>query len=111
MSPEVYDVEGEVSYGWSRRYERSQANRALAIELHGRTCAVCGFNFDDCYGTLAGGYVEIHHLVPVSSMDVPKVVDPRTDLVPLCANCHRMAHRRWPPYTPTELQASRHPNS
>lgn len=111
LSPEMYDEEGQVSYGWSRRYERSQANRALAIEIHGRTCSVCGVNFDDCYGALARGYVEIHHLVPVSSMNGPQVVDPRTDLVPLCANCHRMAHRRWPPYTPSELHASRFPDS
>lgn len=101
-----YDEEGQVTYRWSRRYERSAANRALAIELHGRTCLVCRINLNEYYGPLASGYVEIHHLIPVSSMDGPATVDPRTDLVPLCANCHRMAHRKWPPYTPTELRAS-----
>lgn len=100
-----YDREGRVSYRWSRQYERSAANRALAIALHGRTCKVCRLNFDDLYGSIAAGYVEIHHLLPVSSMGGPATVDPRTDLVPLCANCHRMAHRKWPPYTPAELSA------
>jgi hypothetical protein len=33
-------------------------------------------------------------------------VDPGTDLVPLCANCHRMAHRRRASVTPiNELKA------
>lgn len=103
--PAIYDEEGQITYRWSRRYERSTANRALAIELHGRTCRVCGTNFDELYGPIASGYVEIHHLVPVSSMGGPQAVDPRTDLVPLCANCHRMAHRKWPPFTPDELRA------
>ena len=102
-----YEEEGQVGYMLSRRYERSAANRALAIELHGRTCIVCGTNFDEVYGPIASGYVEIHHLIPVSSMGGPQIVDPRTDLVPLCANCHRMAHRKWPPFTPSELRAYR----
>ena len=28
-------------------YERSARNGALAIQLRGRTCEVCGFNFDE----------------------------------------------------------------
>lgn len=91
----------------SNRYERSRANRAAAIAVHGRSCAVCQFSFDENYGGLARGYVEVHHLVPVSSMGGPRPVDPITQLVPLCANCHRMAHRRWPPYTPQELADAR----
>ena len=102
--PEVFDEEGAEKLELSRRYERSRANRAVAIELHGTNCTVCGFSFSSFYGNLAKGYVEIHHLTPVSSMDGPRVVDPRTELVPLCANCHRAAHRRWPPFSPDELR-------
>lgn len=91
----------------SNRYERSRANRAAAIAVHGRSCTVCQFNFDEDYGGLAGGYVEVHHLTPLSSMGEPRPVDPVRELVPLCANCHRMAHKRWPPYTPQELAEAR----
>jgi 5-methylcytosine-specific restriction endonuclease McrA len=74
-------------------YERKPRNRALAIEEHGRTCTVCGFNFDEFYGReYADGYIQIHHIKPLS--DYEGTVDPATDLVPLCANCHVMAHRR-----------------
>jgi hypothetical protein len=69
----------------SRRYERSRLNRKVAIEFHGRKCRACGFSFDETYGPLSDGYVEIHHLVPVSVMQGPKPLDPRVDLVPpLC---------------------------
>lgn len=105
-SAETFDEEGAEKLQWSRRYERSRANRAISIELHGTTCQVCGFSFTSFYGGLANDYVEIHHLTPVSSMEGPKVVDPRTELVPLCANCHRAAHRRWPPYAPDELRSA-----
>lgn len=102
-----FNPEGQKYSELSNRYERSRANRAAAIAVHGRSCAVCQFSFDDSYGDLASGYVEVHHLIPVSSMGGPRPVDPITELVPLCANCHRMAHRRWPPYTPEELADAR----
>ncbi|NKX54377.1 HNH endonuclease [Arthrobacter mobilis] len=103
-----FEVEGEQYTKISRAYERSRANRAIAIEFHGTTCKVCGFNFTAAFGPAAKDYIEIHHLVPVSSMEGPGIVNPRSDLVPLCANCHRMAHRRWPPFTPSELQRMLH---
>jgi 5-methylcytosine-specific restriction protein A len=99
--------EGERYSVLSNRYERSRANRAAAIAVHGSSCIVCQFSFDENYGSLARGYVEVHHLIPVSSMGGPRPVNPITELVPLCANCHRMAHRRWPPYTPQELSDAR----
>jgi 5-methylcytosine-specific restriction protein A len=56
-------------------------------------CQVCGFDFDEVYGRdYADSYIEIHHVKPLSEHEGE--VDPATDLVPLCANCHRMAHRR-----------------
>lgn len=74
-------------------YERSQKNRKIAIQIHGTTCTVCGFNFDETYGKdYAGGYIQIHHIKPLSEYEGE--VDPETDLVPLCANCHAMAHKR-----------------
>lgn len=86
---ETYAMEGQEHSVLSRWYERSSINRRMAIEIHGRICIVCRFSFDASYGSLAGGYVEIHHLVPVTTMKGLTSVDPRENLVPLCTNCHQ----------------------
>jgi 5-methylcytosine-specific restriction endonuclease McrA len=89
----VPDSEGRKRIIQHVQYERSQKNRRIALEKHGATCAVCTFNFDETYGKdYADGYIQIHHIKPVSEYEGE--VDPNTDLVPLCANCHAMAHRR-----------------
>ena len=65
----------------------------MAIKLHGTRCQACGFDFDEFYGRdQAGSYIEVHHVKPLSEHEGE--VDPASDLVCLCANCHRMAHRR-----------------
>jgi hypothetical protein len=90
---EIPDSEGRKRIVRHVSYERSQKNRKRAIEIHGTTCAVCGFDFDEFYGRdYADGYIQIHHVKPLSEHE--GAVDPATDLVPLCANCHAMAHRR-----------------
>jgi predicted HNH restriction endonuclease len=89
----VPDREGRKRLVLHASYERSQKNRREAIKIHGTTCAVCTFNFDQTYGEdYADGYIQIHHIKPLSEYE--GAVDPATDLVPLCANCHAMAHRR-----------------
>lgn len=86
-------VEGyQVGY-YVNRYERDPKNRAKAIEIHGLTCFGCGFNFESVYGKRGKGYIEIHHTKPLSQLDKPMEIKPETDLIPLCANCHRIVHR------------------
>lgn len=34
------------------------------------------------------------HSVPVSTYEEPRALNPEVDLVPLCANCHSIVHRR-----------------
>lgn len=75
-------------------YERNPKLRAKALKLHGTTCKVCGFNFSEIYGKYGEGYIEIHHIFPLSSYKKSELVNPMTDLVPLCSNCHRMIHRK-----------------
>ena len=88
----IPDSEGRKQIGLHVEYERSQKNRSLAIEEHGTTCAACEFNFDEVYGgEHANGYIQIHHVKPLSQFEGE--VNPVTDLVPLCANCHATAHR------------------
>lgn len=64
----------------------------VVIQIHGRNCCVCGFNFNDAFGEdLAQGYIEIHHLNSIAAG--VRNTDPATDLAPLCSNCHAMADR------------------
>lgn len=89
----VSDVEGHRRIQTHVRYERSPKNRAKAIEIHGTTCKACGFEFNKFYGRdLARDFIEVHHLDSITSS--VRVIDPENDLVPLCANCHRMVHRK-----------------
>lgn len=87
------------------RYERSQINRAACIEIHGMLCKVCDFDFAITYGEIGAGFIEVHHIEPVSGIAPGTIVDPSKDLAPVCPNCHAMLHRRKPPYTIEELRS------
>jgi 5-methylcytosine-specific restriction enzyme A len=91
---EEYRTEGAVRKYYGKRYERDPANRKKAIELHGTKCAACGFDFEGHYGSRGKGFIEVHHTQPLSEVGKEKVIDPQSDLVPVCSNCHRMIHRR-----------------
>lgn len=54
-------------------------------------CECCGFDFAKTYD-IDDEYIEVHHRFPFSHTDGEHPVDAITDLVPLCANCHRMIH-------------------
>ncbi|UPU35269.1 HNH endonuclease [Geomonas paludis] len=90
------------------RYERSLVNRAACIAVHGVKCVACGFDFGERYGDVGRGFIEVHHRVPVSKMGSSYVVNPVTDLVPLCSNCHSIAHREDPPIAPEEISRLLH---
>lgn len=62
----------------------------------GLDCQCCGFNFEREFGELGQGFVEVHHkdLLARSAECRKSTVD---DVNVLCANCHRMVHRRTPP--------------
>ncbi|MHA7224123.1 HNH endonuclease [Arthrobacter sp. RHLT1-20] len=85
--------EGAVARVQVNRYERSPEARRACIAHHGTTCAACGFSFEISYGGIGKDFIHIHHLVPASQLGSGYELDPITDLVPLCANCHAMAHQ------------------
>ena len=80
--------------------ERSPVNRHLCIATHGCKCHVCGFDYEEQYGQIGAGYIEVHHLEPLGSLREGRIFNPRADLIPLCANCHRMIHRAGDPLAP-----------
>lgn len=52
-----------------------------------------GFDFEETYGAIGKNYIEVHHIKPLFSLEEEQVVNPATDLICICANCHRMLHR------------------
>ena len=93
---EIYSrTEGGVKVFISRKYERKSSNRSDALKIHGYKCVVCKFDFEDTYGGWGKGFAEVHHLEPLSkSGEKKRIINPQTDLAVVCANCHRMIHRK-----------------
>ena len=87
-------VEGQKKEYYVTRYERKRENRINAIKIHGTRCMACGFDFGELYGKAGEGFIEVHHVVPLYEKDAEVAVNPETDLVCLCSNCHRMVHRK-----------------
>lgn len=87
-------IEGKKITYFGVRYERSPKLRRQAIAIHGVACNVCGFDFEKAYGEHAKGFIHVHHVKPISEFDEDQVVDPVTDLITLCANCHAAVHKR-----------------
>lgn len=96
--------EGALTRVEVNRYERDRRNRAAALAIHGTDCAACTMNFGETYGDIAAGFIEVHHITPVSDMTPGYRVNPRTDLIPLCPNCHSVAHRKKPPLSVDEIK-------
>ena len=86
----------------SKKYKRSKELRDRAIAhfttADGRIkCKVCDFDFEEVYGEHGKGYIEIHHQKPVFQFDgddmKKTITEALANLIPVCANCHRMIHR------------------
>lgn len=86
-------TEGKRTVYYTTKYERSSKNREAAIRIHGTKCMICGFDFRQKYGELGKGYIEVHHIKPLATLEQEVVINPETDLICVCANCHRMLHR------------------
>ena len=48
---------------------------------------------EEKYGQLGEGVIEVHHLNPIHLFDDMHPVDYKTDLIPLCPNCHTIIHK------------------
>ncbi|SFA78160.1 HNH endonuclease [Azotobacter beijerinckii] len=88
----------------STAIERNPLARAACIEYYGCKCNVCSFDFGKVFGELGKGYIHVHHHVEVSSRAAEYNVNPIEDLIPLCPNCHAMAHQQRPPVPVEKLK-------
>jgi hypothetical protein len=98
LEDEVF-TEGSVVRVSVNRYERDPVARRRCIELFGPICSVSGFNFADIYGSNMEGFIHVHHLTPLHQVGKDYVVNPQTDLEPVCPNCHAVIHSKRPPFT------------
>lgn len=104
--PQYFDENAIITEGVRRQsvqslHSRSSQLRQAAIAHYTRegdiSCQVCDFSFRDFYGPYGDGYIEIHHVIPVvaySPAEIEQTIaEALENVVPLCANCHRMIHR------------------
>lgn len=97
-------LEGEKTQRLSTSHERKKINRDICLQIHGRTCHCCDLVFAKVYGEIAEGFIEVHHIEPISQAGGPYKLNPATDLVPVCSNCHSVLHMTEPPMLPAELR-------
>ncbi|MEP7247191.1 MAG: HNH endonuclease [Gammaproteobacteria bacterium] len=95
----------------SRRHVTRERNRKLVEQKKRRVmqtsgkleCEACGFDFALRYGTRGNGFIECHHLQPVTTL-AENGKTHVNDLAVVCANCHRIIHRGKPWLTVAELK-------
>ncbi len=106
------DVEAEEGRVLTRLHRSRERNRLLTdkkknqilVATGNLKCEVCGFDYEATYGLHGHGFVECHHVKPVSFL-TPGEKTKVSDLALVCANCHRMIHRRRPWLSVDELRA------
>lgn len=86
--------EGKKVAYYTTRHERKAKNRRNAIRIHGKNCQGYGFDFEKIYGEIGKGFIEVHHTKPLYKEDSEIEINPNTDLICVCSNCHRIIHRR-----------------
>lgn len=101
VTSDVESIEYEAEYfegarakRYTNYYERDSRLRVRTISVHGTRCMACGFDFEERYGRHGAGFIEVHHLRPVSKLKRKTKIDPKTDMAVVCSNCHRMIHRK-----------------
>lgn len=92
--------EGRTLYAMHRRLERDSRLTRLVkqrrlLQKGDLVCDACGFSFQKKYGARGAGYIEAHHIKPVSELRSRARVSV-ADIALVCSNCHRILHRTRP---------------
>jgi predicted HNH restriction endonuclease len=105
-----FDVSAEEGRELLRLHRMRERNRGLVARKK-RTvlskskrlvCEVCDFDFAAVYGPRGEGFAECHHTQFIAHSAPGRRTKP-SELAVVCANCHRMLHRR-PWVTVSELR-------
>lgn len=102
VEDDAYQEGGDRLSHHKRRERSSKLVKAFKNQLKDYSCVICGFSFEEFYGSLGKEYIEAHHLVPVSLLSEATKVS-ISDLAAVCSNCHRMLHRTKEPISVNEL--------
>lgn len=79
------------------------AKQIFKDKNHKLFCEICNFDFKQKYGDIGEDYIEGHHIIPVS--EIPENYKTKAeDIALVCANCHRMLHRKRPWLHKNELK-------
>lgn len=84
-------------------YERNRFARTLCIKYHRPICYICKFDFGKTYGQEFQNKIHVHHIIPLSEIKEEYEVDPISDLIPVCPNCHFVIHSKRPALSPLEV--------
>lgn len=92
---DLFVDEGAVRYGIHRFRERDRSvvertKQMVRDELGRLACEVCHYDFERRWPGIGVGFIECHHLLPLSEGERETRPD---DLALVCSNCHRMFHR------------------
>lgn len=103
----AFATEGQVLSALHHRRERNPKlvaeKKRQAESSGGLICEACGFDYATRYGGRGEGFMECHHLRPLSELAGPTKTK-LSDLALVCANCHRMIHRQRPWLSLDELR-------
>lgn len=97
-------IEGKSTTLSITRYERNPHARKKCIEHFGYNCQVCDMNFEEKYGKIGKEFIHVHHLQAIAERNEIYELNPKTDLVPVCPNCHAMIHKKNPSYKIEEMK-------
>lgn len=100
--------EGKIKYTLHKSFER---NALLVNNLKIQRkqvdpmlrCEICGFSFIEKYGDIGDGFIEAHHIIPLSTLE-DTTITRENDLILICSNCHRMLHRDNSVLSPLDLK-------
>ncbi len=95
--------EGAVQQIRVNKYERDKKARDACLSHYGYVCQICHVKLSDVYGAIAETLIHVHHVKPISEVGESYMVDPISDLIPVCPNCHAVIHLKTPPYAPQYL--------
>ena len=101
---EISFIEGKSKQVFVNVYERNNEARKACIKHYGPKCQICNIDFGLKYPSIGNGFIHVHHLKMVSEINSEYKVNPISDLIPVCPNCHAMIHQRKIPYTISEMK-------
>lgn len=103
LDPKKYQEGATITISVNR-YERDHNARMACLNYHGYSCSVCSLEFESRYGSKAKKIMHVHHLTSLSKVGAAHLVDPKSDLLPVCPNCHAVIHSRQIPYSIEEVR-------